>query len=538
MSYDTQALDFDAIQRLLETFTLTPYGAAAARDLEPPTSIAIARKMQRSVTAAREALEAGDVPALKEVPNIRPALRQVTTGSALLSASALLHIQQVMEMAASLEPMLHKYPPLFAENMGDIKPAPELLRRLGDSISTKGQIRPEASPELQKAWAQYIAAKRLIEEKAAELIKKEPFKEAVVAGKPIYWRGARLVLVIRATAVELVKGVRCGSLMSPQEQLVEPIELIGVNNQLERLSGAIHMEEQQVLREISEELRNHAEALERLLDVITWIDLAVAGGKLSAQLSAHAPTLTEDQELHLNEAYHPLLIMQYIQGTLPRPVSLSLKLNNRHPYLLVTGPNAGGKTIALKTVGLLTLMAMCGLHIPAEGDCKIGWYSHVLVDLGDKQSLYHHLSTFAAQVEMMKRMLNHAADNALLLFDELGSGTDPDEGAALAMAMLDELIARGSYGMVNTHLSPLKDYSNTRPKVQNACMLFDKETLTPTFKLKLGETGESYGLTIASKNGLPAEVIDNARVYLKSFQDAVFREALEEDAGDLKNGTR
>jgi DNA mismatch repair protein MutS2 len=181
----------------------------------------------------------------------------------------------------------------------------------------------------------------------------------------------------------------------------------------------------------------------------------------------------------------------------------------------VTGPNTGGKTVVLKTVGLLVAMAQCGLHIPSEGRCVVGRYTRLMVDVGDRQSLYHHLSTFAGHVETLKRILDEADSGALVLLDELGTGTDPEEGAALAMAVLDELLERGAHGVVTTHLTPLKQYATDHDRILNAAMAFDHERLSPTYELCLGESGASLGLTIAGRGGLPDSVVARARHHLR-----------------------
>jgi DNA mismatch repair protein MutS2 len=259
------------------------------------------------------------------------------------------------------------------------------------------------------------------------------------------------------------------------------------------------------------------DALERMLGALTWVDLAFAAGQLSHHMNAHAPRLVEEPRVRLEEAYHPLLLVRFADGSGPQPVPLSVTLDGADPLLLITGPNTGGKTVALKTLGLLTVMAWCGLHIPAERDCEIGRYARVMVDVGDSQSLFHHLSTFAGHVEVLKRILEEADGETLVLLDELGTGTDPEEGAALAMAVLDELLERRVQGIVNTHLPPLKDYAAGRGGIRNAAMQFDHEHLAPTYRLVIGEPGVSLGLTIARRNGLPEALVERARAHLAAI---------------------
>jgi DNA mismatch repair protein MutS2 len=193
---------------------------------------------------------------------------------------------------------------------------------------------------------------------------------------------------------------------------------------------------------------------------------------------------------------------------------LDLRLDAAQPLLLITGPNMGGKTVALKTAGLLTLMALAGLHIPAAPGSQVGWFTRVAVDIGDHQSLHHHLSTFAGHVEVLKGVLANADHATLVLLDELGTGTDPDEGAALAMAVLDQLAERGVRGVITTHLPRLKAFASAHPRLANASMRFDEQTLAPTYELVVGQAGRSLGLTIAERRGLPAETVSRARAYL------------------------
>jgi DNA mismatch repair protein MutS2 len=309
--------------------------------------------------------------------------------------------------------------------------------------------------------------------------------------------------------------VRRGSAMGGRDVLIEPLEAVGVNNRLEALSGQIAAEQQRVLRTVTDEVRAQLVALQTLVTALTWVDLAVAAGRLSTQLNAHPPRLVDTPRVELNEAYHPLLLLQFADGQLDTLVPLTLRLDERQHMLLITGPNTGGKTVALKTLGLITTMAHCGLHVPAEGECTVGAYARVLVDVGDRQSLYHHLSTFAGHVQVLKRIIEEADGATLVLLDELGTGTDPEEGAALAMAVLDELMARGVQGVVNTHLSPLKEYARERPGLLNASMTFDQARLCPTYRLRLGEPGASLGLTIAEGGGLAPELIRRARGHLE-----------------------
>ena len=518
MTHDLGFYDFDSIQRLLESLTSTPYGQEAARDLQPPDRIEVARQMQRSVTVARQMVDANQLPDLDNVPNIRAAMRQAASPGAALNVKALSNIRQVLLVGKSLVAVLQNWPPLYPQSIDHLMPEATLSTAIDQVVSSEGYLRRDASSKLEQCWEDCEAQREQAEVLLRDLLKKKEIKYGVRERDGVDWQGDRAVLRVRAEVADRVQGVRRGHHQGGKDELIEPVEVVPLNNRIEKLAGQIRAEQQLILRELTAVVQQFLEPLETLLDTITWIDLALAGGRLSQQFNGHAPRLNDEPGLHLVDAYHPLLLIQFMQGTLDQPVPVSFKLDSRQAFLLITGPNTGGKTVVLKTVGMLVTMASCGLHIPAEQDCSIGWYDHVMVDMGDRQSLYHQLSTFAGHVEMMKRILAQANERSLLLLDELGTGTDPDEGAALAMALIDQLCEKGCQGVVNTHLSPLKEYARQHDRVTNAAMEFDKDTLSPTYRLKVGESGISYGLAVAQKNGLAENVIMLAKDYLQMIK--------------------
>ena len=520
MQVDLKALEFPAVQRLLERLTVTPYGADAARGLEPAPNLEAARALQRAVTVARQRLDAGTLPRLGQLPDVRAALRQAGNPGAALPVQALHNLQIIMRHARELADQLYDTPEIYPAGLGKLYPPEALEQRLMACLNPGGSLREDASPALVEAFEQ---RGRLRDEVEAVVRKRRSASDVPQKGEnapKVQWHQERAVIVLRDEAASAVKGVRRGTAMGGRDQIVEPIEAVPLNNQLDTVNNQINTEQQRLLRELTAAVREHGEALDLMLTALTWIDLAAAAAQLSAQMNAHAPLLLDAASVELKEAYHPLLLLQFAEGNGPQPVPLSIRLDREQPLLLITGPNTGGKTVALKTLGMLITMAWCGLHIPAEQDCRIGRFTQVMVDVGDSQSLLHHLSTFAGHVEVLKRILDNAGPETLVLLDELGTGTDPDEGAALAMAMLDELRSRGTRGIVNTHLAPLKDYAAQHAGILNASMQFDAETLSPTYRLLLGEPGVSFGLTIAEKSGLPAELVARAREHFAELPTA------------------
>lgn len=516
MESDLKSLEFDGIRRLLERLAVSPYGADAARNLEPAPTLQVARQMQAAVTAARQALDAFMVPKLPAIPDVRAALRQAAQAGSALSPSALTNLRQTMQIGLQLREFVAHYPDLY-QQVSDLKAPAGLVEVLDRTISPAGRLKEDATPELHALHQQYHDIQAQMEGQLKALMVSPEAAGVFDEDARVHWHGARGVVAVRSAHADRIKGVRRGSAGGGRDVLLEPMEVVPLNNRLETVGGQIEAQGQIVLRAVTDEVRKFAGDLSKLVDAITWIDLALAAGRLSAAMNASPPLLVEGPRVELREAYHPQLLLQFLDKHIERLRPLSAILNDDQPLMVITGPNTGGKTVVLKTVGLLVTMAHCGLHVPSEGQCVVGDFSRVVVDVGDKQSLYHHLSTFAGHVEVLKRLLNEADEKTLVLMDELGTGTDPEEGASLAMAVLDELARRQVHGIVTTHLSPLKAFADRHGYLCNASMRFDHATLSPTYELEMGKAGQSLGLIIAEKNGLPPELVNRAKAYLREL---------------------
>ncbi len=519
MPFDLRSLDFDNIRNALKRFSCTPYGADSASMLAPAPSIDVARTMQTSVTVARHCLDHKIDLLLGEVPDIRVALRQAAPSGSTLNARAIRHVFQVLRAGEELRRLIDLHCDLYPASMPPVLVCETLMATISRTVNDAGRLRDDASDLLLQQNAELAALRDQVERDIKAFCLDPGIKPFVASGYKTLWQGVRAVIAVKTPHLDKVKGVIKGSQAGGLEQLVEPLVCMAANNAMERLTQQIDCEQRRILRELTDKIRENIPGLNVILDAISWVDMAFSAGKLSEQMNAHAPVLVDAPYIELVQAYHPMLILQFLQGKLDAPVPLSLCLDKERRYILITGPNTGGKTVALKTVGLLQLMAQCGLHIPAEKNCTFGWFDTIMVDMGDKQSMYHQLSTFAGHVEVMKEVLVHAGERSLFLLDELGTGTDPEEGAALAMAMIDELVKRKSLGIVNTHLAPLKSYAEHKQCVSNAAMLFDEKTLSPTYQLKTGVNGGSFGLVIAERNGLPVNIIRTANRYLSDIRE-------------------
>lgn len=516
MRDDLHAIEFESVRKWLEQLAVTPYGKEAARELAPAPEIRLAKTMQTSVSTARQLLEQNRQPTLEQLPNIRAALKQSQQKGAMLTPQALHNILTTLECAKTLLSTLATTPKLYPENEAlPVLPA-GLMQLLTKQLARPNGLSPQASEAYEQCLSQRQALRVRAEEGLRDVIASVP---SMRWGKDILaWSGERICAALKSEYVPQVQGVRRGVLQLKRLELVEPMSLVTINNALEKNAAELDKEQQRILREITQQVSAVVAEIETCVALITWVDLAFAGAHLSVNMNAHAPTLVEEPVLELNEAYHPVLLLQFQHKQIPQPVPLTLKFSPDKPVLIITGPNTGGKTVALKTVGLLTAMALSGLHIPAERNCIVGGYRRILVDLGDRQSLFHHLSTFAGHVESMKRILDLADEHSLVLLDELGTGTDPEDGAAIANAFIDELLERKCCAVINTHLPSVKRSATTKPAIQVAAMSFDLGKLAPTYKIVLGVVGESYGIAVAERCGLDRKLIEKARKYIQEIK--------------------
>jgi DNA mismatch repair protein MutS2 len=324
----------------------------------------------------------------------------------------------------------------------------------------------------------------------------------------ITMRSDRYVLPVRAEARGQVRGIVHDQSSSGATVFVEPLVVVEMNNRLRQLQIEEHQEVERILAELSEMVGGEAPYIVLAVELLAEIDLNLAKARFASAMRASPPKLNAEGRLLLRQARHPLLTGKVV------PIDFWLGIDAR--MVVITGPNTGGKTVALKTVGLLSLMALSGLHIPAGDDSEVPVYHDIFADIGDEQSIEQSLSTFSSHLSRIVEILRDATPDSLVLLDELGAGTDPSEGSALARAILSHLLDRGVETVATTHYSELKAFAHERPSVENASVEFDVETLSPTYRLTIGLPGRSNALAIASRLGLPNDIIEQGREFLGS----------------------
>ncbi|MFZ5613479.1 MAG: endonuclease MutS2 [Pseudomonadota bacterium] len=501
------------------------YGRDHVAVLQPAATLASARERLHWSEALLDLQRLGeDLPA-HALPDIRPHLSAAQRPGAWLEAGDLLDVRVVLDALRDYRAALERAAP---ENplraLGQQLQAPAALaERLRQSLDEDGQVRDQASPDLARLRRQIQSTRREIRSLLQQLLGRGDLADAWQE-QLVTLRAERYVLPLRATHKGRVKGIVHDRSASGETLFIEPLDVIDLNNQLITQQQDERAEVVRILRALTAAVGEAAPALLPMLTEVGRLDGVRAGLLLARGYGGELPEIDARPAFDLRTLRHPLLCLQLGLGqVMPADLALGEALRQ----LIVTGPNTGGKTVLLKSVGLVHAMAYLGLPIPARGRC--GWFGRILTVIGDEQSIEHNLSTFSAQLLRLRLVLEQADADSLVLLDELGSGTDPREGGALGTAVAEALCQRNSLSLITTHLEALKHYALNRPGVQVASMHFDVEALRPTHQLQLGRSGESHAIDIAQRLALPEEITGRARVLLQEQESAVDRLVRERD---------
>jgi DNA mismatch repair protein MutS2 len=521
-----RALEFAAIVEQLAALTAFQPSRDLALETLPSGDPVLVGIWQDQTDEAARLIDEQAQASVGGARDVRAALERARRGGRLVAAD-LLDIAETCRAADLLAARLASWRGShLAEVRDDLDPAPALRERIERSVDESGEVLDTASTELAAIRKRMRVAQDRVRERLNAMLRASDM--AGLIGEAIVTvRAGRYVIPIRAEAKGRVKSIVHDQSASGATLFVEPLSVVELNNTWTQATLDAAREEERVLEDLSRVVEARAEQLRRSLDAMARADLWMARARLGSQADAVRPTVAADA-LELLSARHPLL------G--PSAVPIDVRLGARFGYraLVVTGPNTGGKTVSLKTIGLLALMHQAGLRVPASDGARLPVFGRVMADIGDEQSIAQSLSTFSSHLRNVVRFVDAADERSLVLLDEIGAGTDPTEGSALAMAVLERLLARGATVAATTHYAELKTFAQEHPLVSNASVAFDVQTLRPTYRLEIGLPGKSQAFAIAERLGLPAEILSDARsriaVEHQSMEDALAAIARAEEA--------
>jgi DNA mismatch repair protein MutS2 len=481
-----------------------------------PLAVASSIRHAISLTGeARAAVARTGPPPLDGLPDVRPVLGRARTAGSVLEGADLVLLIPLLDVVPRMEAhgrSVREVAPELADLSDALPRCADLRARLRRSLDDEGALTDEASPALGRLRRDLRARRRRLVQELERMLQGAD-ADRIFADRFVTVRHGRYVLPVRADARTRVRGIVHDRSQSGQTLFVEPEPVVDANNELVELARAEAEEAERVLAELTEAVRERVEELDMLVEGLGELDWVYARAQAANRMDATAPVIDDGGVVDVRAARHPLLLAQTWTDPSRSVVPVDVELGSDRPILLITGPNAGGKTVALKTLGLLVLMAQIGCHIPAAEGSRLPAFDAVWAIVGDEQSVTENLSTFSAFLRHVREVLAAADGGSLVLLDELGAGTDPDEGAALAQAILEALDHAGALVMASTHLEPLKAFASAFPRARNASVEFDTGELAPTFRLRYDLPGQSYALAIAARLGLPAELIARAQAH-------------------------
>jgi DNA mismatch repair protein MutS2 len=486
--------------------------ATAAEPLTDLSDVQAAIEMTRQ---ARLALATNGTLSLEALPDIRPILTRCRAEGSVLDGSEMIQIVPILDASPKLRAYgrgVRESSPSVATITEALPRFAELADRLRGALDASGAVTDDASPALKRLRREIRERRRQL---ATELERAFHGSDAdrLFADHYVTLRHGRYVLPVRTESRGRVRGIVHDRSQSGQTLFIEPEHVVEANNDLVQATREEEHETARILAELTAAVHARLDDLDALVRTIGELDWVFARAQAAERMGATAPAIDAGRTVELRGARHPLLLAQSWKDPSRAVVPMDLELGPERPLLVITGPNAGGKTIALKTLAVQALMAQVGCHVPADEGSRLPVFDDVFAIIGDDQSVAENLSTFSAFVKQAREILERADRHSLVLLDELGAGTDPDEGAALAQAILEELAERGALVIATTHLEPLKAFASTHPLARNASVEFDTATLAPTFRLRYDQPGQSYALTIAARLGLGADLIARANAH-------------------------
>lgn len=523
---------------VLETIAGRSHSAAGRERvlaIAPNASVEGARAAQDLYRDLLACADQGDPPPAAAPPDLRPELDRLSLAGATLRGEELWRIGSLLVQVRAIVTWhgrgARRDTPGLTPLIDALDPLEPLQRELAHALEPTGEVRDDASPALARLRRSIRALRERLSNRMESILRALATPESFVT-----LREDRYVIAIPSGNRRALPGTIMGHSGSGASLFVEPREAAEANSELAELSLDEAREVERILRELTARAHAHAPAIDRNFQTMARLDAAQAVASWARDAGALLPELTEERELRIRGGRHPILVERHRRGEMPAPAPLDLELDPDTRMLLITGPNMGGKTVAMKTVGLLSLLGMSGLPVPAAAGTTLPWLDRVICDIGDEQSILADVSTFLSHLRRVTEALSLATPRSLVLLDELGSGTDPVEGAALGQAVLEALLERGALCVATTHHGMLKTFAHETGGVRNASMAFDEATLRPLFRLVIGVPGGSRAVQVAERFGMDRRVLDRARELLPQGERDLNR--LLEELGRLREEAR
>ena len=502
-----KVLEYGKITNWLAAFAATMQGKERCRSVVPSGDYDEVARLHQETAEAVQILQV-QAPPFGGVYDLRDILKTAARGS-ILEIDELRSVMSTMGGMRNVKYFFRDLTldvPLLKEQAKPIEILGMVERHLKDTIDDHGNLRDDASPELRRITRELHTAQARVKDRLSAILhdaaNQKYFQEAIVTV-----RDERYVIPVKQEYRNYFPGVIHDQSASGATLFVEPLATVELNNTVRQMGLAHEQEIQRILQKLSAEIALNGSILAANCDILAAIDLIFARAGLAREMEAYPPTLNRDGYVHLKRARHPLLPKDKV-------VPIDIELGKTFSILLVTGPNTGGKTVSMKTLGLLALLSQIGCFLPTAPDSELPVYCNIYADIGDEQSIEQSLSTFSAHTRNIVRIIEKAEEGDLILLDEVGAGTDPDEGAALARSIIEYFLRRNISVVATTHYAALKTYAYTQPGVENASVEFDLKTLRPTYRLLIGIPGASNAFSISRQLGLPQDIVARAEIYV------------------------
>lgn len=520
MNRDYIALDLDKILSKLSSFVCSEDGKSEIEKLEPQTDLDSAQALLNQTTDAHMLMARFGAPSFGGLKNVNNALARANAGS-VLSMRELLDVAEVLRSIRGITQWRSKNDGVRCSidvYFDALTPNKYLEDKITSAIISEDEMSDNASPALYDIRRKIRAASSKVRDRLDKMIRSSQYQKALREAI-VTMRNGRYVVPVKIEHRGEISGLVHDTSSSGATVFIEPAGVVEANNEIKVLQGKEQEEIDRILFDLSAEAGSFYDGIKGSYECAVELDVIFAKAKLAYEMKAMTPTLNDSGRIILNKARHPLIDPKKVVAT-------DIRLGTDFDSLIITGPNTGGKTVSIKTLGLFSLMAMCGLMLPAGDRSEVSVFEHVFADIGDEQSIEQSLSTFSSHMTNIVRIISQTNERSLVLIDELGAGTDPVEGAALAMAILERIHQKGAKIAATTHYAELKVYALETSGVENGCCEFDVASLKPTYRLLIGVPGRSNAFAISSRLGIEESVIERAKA-LVSSENASFEDVIE-----------